>query len=277
MSPENPIRLMVADIDGTLLDSSHRLMPITEQALHDAISRGVKFTVATGKTFPSTLDLIKQFNIQIPVICGNGTLVYTPDGQMLYQNPIEIDSAIEAIRLAERYGLTAVVYSGYQLAVRAQNDHVQILIDHSEPVPEIIPNLETALRGDFKPDKVLFINKDDLPAVAEFQTVLEKTFVGRATVLRSGIAALVELLPAGVTKATALAFILDYLKISAEQTMCFGDNCNDLDMIRLAGIGVAMGHAPEAVRRGADYVTTTNDEDGVGLAIQKFVLMPHAA
>jgi len=83
-------------------------------------------------------------------------------------------------------------------------------------------------------------------------------------------------MPLGVTKGTALTYMLDHLGIAPEATICFGDNCNDLDLIQRAGIGVAMRHAPEALRRHADYVTGTNDEDGVGHALYKFVLSPHA-
>jgi Cof subfamily protein (haloacid dehalogenase superfamily) len=112
----------------------------------------------------------------------------------------------------------------------------------------------------------------DPQRVNQFQIELEHTLAGRAQVIRSGLITLMEIMPVGVTKGTALAYILDYLGITPRETMCFGDNCNDLDMIQMAGIGVAMGHSPEAVRMGADYVTSSHDEDGVAHAIVKFVL-----
>jgi hypothetical protein len=149
-------------------------------------------------------------------------------------------------------------------------------VAHHEPTPVIIPNLEAALEKDYQPHKLILMKENDPEAVFQFQQILEQTFEGRAQVLRSGLVSVVELLPLGVTKGTALGFILDYLGIPAGQTICFGDNCNDLDMIQRAGIGVAMGHAPEDVRNGADYVTGTNDEDGVGWAICKFVLTTHS-
>ncbi|MBN1678801.1 MAG: HAD family phosphatase [Anaerolineae bacterium] len=266
-----PIRLIVADLDGTLLDSEHKLTPLTEQAVHAALARGVRFTVATGKTFPSTREHIRQFNITIPVICANGTLVHAADGTILHEEPIPREYAIEAVRMAQAAGLKPVVYAGHDLLATEMDANVAEIVAHHEPVPEIVPDIEAALRDHYKPHKLILMSQD-LDAVTAFQVRLANVFEGRAQVLRSGLASVVELLPCGVTKGTALAFILEYLDIPAQQTMCLGDNFNDLDMIQRAGIGVAMSHAPEAVRAGANFVTTTNDEDGVGRAIQRFIL-----
>jgi Cof subfamily protein (haloacid dehalogenase superfamily) len=278
MQPDMPIRLIVADLDGTLLTSDHVVSPFTEKTIRDALARGVLFTVATGKTFPSTLWIISLFDIKIPVICGNGTQVFAPDGALVHEDPIPRDCALEAVEIARQRGFTPIASTGTGLLAEVWNEHVQNLVNHHEPAPTIVPDLQAALRGDHKPYKLVMMHHNP-QQVDMLQIELERVFAGRAQVVRSGLITLVEILPAGVTKGTAVDFILDYLNILPQKTMCFGDNCNDLDMIQRAGIGVAMGHAPEDVRRGADYVTGTNDEDGVAHAIQKFALatngMPH--
>ncbi|MBN1201491.1 MAG: HAD family phosphatase [Anaerolineae bacterium] len=276
-SSKPPFRLIVTDLDGTLLNSDHEVSPLTENALRKAIAQGVLFTVATGKTYPSTLGWIRRFNICIPVICGNGTIVHAPDGTILYEDPIPRELAIEAIHMAQSAGLVPIVYAGPGLLATKWDANIEVLVEHHEPHPQIVPDLAAALEADHKPHKLLFMNEHDLDAVVAFQAALNAAFTGRAQVLRSGLASVVELLPQSATKGAALAFILEYLDIPAEQTISFGDNFNDLDMIRRAGIGVAMPHAPEAVRLKADYVTRSNDDDGVGHAIHKFVLAPHAA
>lgn len=268
---EESIRLIVADLDGTLLNSQHVVSPVTERAIREAMARGVLFTVATGKTFTSTPGLIKQFNIRIPLICGNGALVYAPDGTVLYEDPIPRACAIEAVRMARAAGMLPVVYVGKGLLAAEWDANIEELVAHHEPVPEIVPDLEAALENEYQPVKLILMHRDP-ERVAQFHGELTRAFEGRAHAMRSGLASVVELMPLGVNKGTALAFILDYLGISAEETIAFGDNCNDLDMIQRAGIGVAMGHSPHEVRDGADYVTGTNDEDGVAHAIYKFVL-----
>lgn len=266
-----PIRLIVADLDGTLLNSDHVVTPFTEQAIRAAQARGVLFTVATGKTFPSTVALIEQFRIAIPLICGNGTQVFAPDGTLLFADPIPLDYALEAIELAQRRGFTPVVYTEMGLVSTVHDDNVAELVAHHEPVPVLVRDLTEALREQYRPFKMVLMHQDH-DAVNRFADELHRAFDGRAQIVRSGLRSVVEVMPAGVTKGTALRHILDYLGLEPQQTMCFGDNCNDLDMIRRAGIGVAMAHAPEEVRQAADYVTGTNDEDGVGHAIWRFVL-----
>jgi hypothetical protein len=268
---ETPIRLIVADLDGTLLNSDHIVSPFTEQAIREAIARGVRFTVATGKTFPSTPEIIRQFDIRLPVICGNGTQIFAPDGTPLDEQPIPREIALEALRLARTAGFAPIVYVAMGLLAAAWDANVEELLDHHEPVPEIIPDLDAALRNARKPYKLLLMNQDP-DAVIAFQRDLERVFEGRAQVVSSGLKSVVEVMPLGVTKGTALRFILNRAGIALEETMTFGDNYNDVDLIRLAGIGVAMGHSPQAVRDSADYVTGTNDEDGVGHAIRRFVL-----
>jgi Cof subfamily protein (haloacid dehalogenase superfamily) len=269
------IKLIVADLDGTLLNADHRIGPVTERALRQAIDQGVLFTVATGKTFSSTQGLIEEFDIRIPVICNNGTRVYTPNGTMMHQDSIPLDIALEAIQMADKAGLVTVVYSGAELLATGIDANVRVLMDHHEPHPRIVPDLAAAFEECCYPDKVLFMNTHDLNAVATFQDKLSERFDGRAQVLRTGLLEIVEILPLGVSKGTALVFILDHLTIPPAATMSFGDSFNDLEMIQRAGIGVAMQNAPAAVREGADYVTGSNDDDGVGHAIERFVLTPH--
>ncbi|NLX09050.1 MAG: HAD family phosphatase [Chloroflexi bacterium] len=276
-APNHAIRLIVADLDGTLLNADHVVTPLTERALREAMAQGVQFTLATGKTFASTRAVIAQFGLHLPLVCGNGTLVHAPDGTILYRDPIPLEVVLESIEFGRQASMKPIVYSGAHLLAELWDENVQVLVDHHEPAPIIVSDLPAALRGPYPPDKLVFMNESDLEGVAAFQIALEERFAGRAQVVRSGVASLVELMPCGVSKGTALAFILDYTGFKAEEVIAFGDNCNDLEMIKLAGIGVAMGHAPEDVRRDADYVTGTNNADGVGHALYKFVLPPRMA
>ncbi len=273
---ERRIRLIMADLDGTLLNSAHVVSPYTAAAIRQAQAQGVMLTFATGKTFPSTQDLIQQFDIRAPVVCGNGTQVFAPDGTLLYGNPIPLDCALESVRYAHAHGMTVVVTTRMGLLSDVHDANVEELLVHYEPLPDLVPDLETALRTTYKPYKLVLMNQDHAQVV-EFQHVLERAFEGRAQVLRSGLLSVVEVLPLGVTKGTALEVVCSQLGIQPHEAICFGDNCNDVDMLRRAGIGVAMGQSPQDVRSQADYVTESNDEDGVGHALHRFVLAPRDA
>ncbi|HML20435.1 MAG TPA: Cof-type HAD-IIB family hydrolase [Aggregatilinea sp.] len=278
------IRLIVSDLDGTLLNTAHQIGPATDEAVQEAVRQGVLFTVATGKTFPSTQGVIDRYGISIPVITNNGTVLNDTDGSVIWDHPIPLDIALESIELARHEGILPIVYAGPELIVAPLNGsrdaidrNMSILMAHYEPAPHIVDDLTQALRSDFKPHKIIFMNADDLDGVAAFQTTLANTFAGRADVMRSGLVSLFEILPHSVSKENALAVMLDRMGIAPEQTMAMGDNSNDLGMIRMAGLGVAMGQSPDIVRRDADYVTGTNDEDGVGHAIHELVLTPSMA
>jgi len=272
---ETPIRLIVSDLDGTLLNSAHEISPFTAQAVDAAQAQGVLFTVATGKTFRSTPQVIKRFGINIPVICGNGTQVFMPDGTMFHEEPIPFEMALEALAMARAVNFTPIIYTAQGLLAPVRDANVAELIAHHEPEPVIVPDVTAALHNGHKPYKLVLMNQDHA-AVAEFQTAITERFEGRAQVLRSGLESLVEVMPFGVNKGTALRVLTERVGVRAAETIAFGDNCNDLAMLQAAGIGVAMGHSPQAVRDGADYVTGTNDEDGVGYALHKFVLRSSA-
>lgn len=266
-----PVRLIVADLDGTLLTSNHGVSPFTETAVRAAQARGVLFTVATGKTFSSTVALIEQFGISIPLICGNGTQIFAPDGSLVYEAPIPLDYALEAIHMAEARGFTPVIYAASGLLAKVRDANVAELLEHHEPLPDLVDDWESALRERYRPFKMVLMHQDH-DRVSRLSDDLRRVFDGRAQIVRSGLASVVEVMPAGVTKGTALVHLVEHLGLEVRDALCLGDNCNDLDMIRRAGIGVAMRHAPEDVRAAADYVTGSNDEDGVGHAIHRFVL-----
>ncbi len=265
------IRLIVSDLDGTLLNSDHVVSPWTEQVIRQARAQGVLFTVATGKTFSSTVGLIEQFDIEIPVICGNGTQVFAPNGDLRFVDPIPPEMALHALDMARTRQFTPVLYTETGLLAPAHDANVQELIDHHEPVPDFTPAIEQAIHNGHKPFKLVLMHQN-AATVDAFQYELEQVFAGKAQVLRSGLASVVEVLPSAASKATALEFILQDVGLTWAETMCLGDSFNDLEMLNRAQIGVAMGNAPHPIRAGADYVTGTNDADGVGHAIKHFVL-----
>lgn len=272
--PDNghlPFKLIVSDLDGTLLDSDHRVGHLTAQVLDDLIARGVLFTVATGKTFPSTVRLIARFGIRVPVICSNGTLIHAPDGTVFHEDPIDLELALDAIDMALQANIRPIVYAGDGLVTDKWDDNVDVLRAHHEPDPVVVDDLFVSLRTTHKPHKLIFMNSVDPDAVVTFQHSLSEKYGDQAQVLRSGLDSVVELLPPGVTKGTALMVILDHLKIAPDDVIAFGDNCNDLDLIQRAAVGIAMGNSPQDVRDGADFVTRSNDEDGVGHALRRFL------
>lgn len=264
------IRVVVLDVDGTLLDSKHELTPRVEKALNDAAAKGVQVVLATGKTRASMLKIIDQLGLKTPGIYLQGLAIYDGEGELLHQMTLDLTLARQVITFAEDRGYYVVAYSGERILARVYHKEVEEgLTVHHELAPEVVGPLQNLLGG-------MVFNKliacGEPKAVKALRWQLNLQLGGAARLMQAGIPTMLEILPPGASKGTALKLLLKDLKVAPEHVMAIGDAENDIEMIQMAGIGVAMGQAHQPVKDAADYVTGSNDEDGVAQAIERFVL-----
>ena len=157
------------------------------------------------------------------------------------------------------------------LTERPDDPYVQIEAATNQIPARKVPDLAAAV--DFAVNKVLIVgDPEKMPHVEE---LMQQRFAGRLSIYRS-TPFFLEVMPLGVEKAASLELLLRTQGLFAENLMACGDGWNDLPMIRFAGLGVAMGNAVPQVKAAADYVTADNDHDGVGLAVEKFILRRRA-
>lgn len=268
------IRVIVLDVDGTLLDSKHELTPRVEKALRAATEKGVQIVLATGKTRASMLKTIEHLGLKTPGIYLQGLAIYDGDGELRHQMTLGPALARQVLTFAEDRGYIMVAYSGERILARVYNKEVEEgLTVHHELAPEVVGPLQNLLEH-------MAFNKliacGEPKAVTALRWQLNAQVGGAARLMQAGIPTMLEILPPGGSKGTALKLLLKDMKIAPEHVMAIGDAENDIEMIQLAGIGVAMGHSHQAVKDAADHVTGTNDEDGVAQAIERFVLAPPA-
>lgn len=268
------IRVIVLDVDGTLLDSKHELTPRVEKALRAAAEKGVQIVLATGKTRASMLKTIEHLGLKTPGIYLQGLAIYDGDGELRHQMTLDPALARQVLTFAEDRGYIMVAYSGERILARVYNKEVEEgLTVHHELAPEVVGPLQNLLEH-------MAFNKliacGEPKAVTALRWQLNAQVGGAARLMQAGIPTMLEILPPGGSKGTALKLLLKDMKIAPEHVMAIGDAENDIEMIQLAGIGVAMGHSHQAVKDAADHVTGTNDEDGVAQAIERFVLAPPA-
>jgi Cof subfamily protein (haloacid dehalogenase superfamily) len=267
-----PIQLVATDLDGTLLNSQHELTPRTEAALKAAMARSVQIILATGKTRASAADLIQRLGLKTPGVYNQGLALYDGDGQLIYQQTLDPALAQQVIDLAEAEDYTIKAYNGVHTFVRAYNRHTAFLSEHHEPPGEAIGTLRH-LPGTMPINKVVIV--DDPPRIREARALLSARFDAQIKLVQA-IPECLELLPPGASKGEGLRRLLEYLGIAPEHVMAVGDGENDMEMIKLVGIGVAVGNAYHKLKAAADYVVASNDEDGVGEAIERFVLAPQS-
>ncbi len=265
-----PIQLVATDLDGTLLNSQHELTPRTEAALRAALARGVQIVLATGKTRASAVDLIRRLDLKTPGVYNQGLVLYDGAGAVIYQRALDPALAQQLIDLAEAKDYTIKAYNGESTFVRAHNRHTAFMSAHHEPPGEAIGTLRH-LPGAMPINKVVVV--DDPPRVREARALLSARFDSQIKLVQA-IPEVLELLPPGASKGDGLRRLLEHLGNAPEHVMAIGDGENDIEMIELAGIGVAVGNAYHRLKAAADYVVASNDEDGVAEAIERFVLAP---
>lgn len=262
------IRLIAADLDGTLMGASLRVSPRVRAVLQRVRKKGVLFTIATGRSFSETLPFASQVDITAPLICCQGGYIRSLGSPYpLYEAIMPLELAQEAIRLSRGASwhlhiyLDDVVYSEHPLGREQLYERLGMQVRH-------VPDLLALLR---RPPAKFLIMTDEPEEAARLDEELGASFAGRLSIVRS-YPTFVEGSPQGVSKAQGLAWLAAHLKIPPQAVMAIGDQDNDADMLDWAGLAVAMGNASPGVKAVADHVAPPVEEDGVAEAIERFAL-----
>jgi Cof subfamily protein (haloacid dehalogenase superfamily) len=263
------IQLVAIDLDGTLLTSQHDISPRTEAAVRQVSAQGIPVVVATGKTRASAETLLERLGLQTPGVYVQGLVVTNPDGSVRFEHTLPPDVTAEVIRLAESENITLLAYRGNQIMIADHTPYTSILEKFHEPPAVVVGPFSTAL-NDTSPNKLIFV--DEPETISALRPRLESMFNGRANVITAAVSKMVEVLPPQANKGAGLKRLLDDLGIDPAHILAIGDAENDIEMLQMAGTGVAMGNAAPELKAIADVVVSSNDEDGVAEALEKFVL-----
>lgn len=263
-----PIRLVALDVDDTLLTDDLTISPRVRQAIHEAMARGVTVILATGRMFPAARPYAKELGLTGPLITYNGALIRTEDGDTWWHRPVPRPLALEVLDRAEAEGWDVQCYCDDRLFVPRIDEGVRYYLDIANVPAQTCSDMR-ALLQERETTKLLAIGEPE--ETARRAEALTEAFAGRLTITISK-PRFVEMLDASVSKAAALAEVARRLSVPRDQVLAIGDSFNDLEMIRWAGVGVAMGNAHPEVRARADFVVATNMEEGVAEALERFVL-----
>ncbi len=260
---------MALDLDGTVLAPDLSVSPITRRALQAAMDQGVVVTLATGRMLSVTACFAADLGITAPLICYQGAMVAdAARGEILYHRPLPLPAASEALKLARQNGWASHVYVNDELWVDAETPELaRDLPFIGDGPPRVVGDLLTALNR--PPTKILFSGTPESMAKA---AALLRSCLGHRVYVTISRADFAEVANPGCSKGVALAWLADRLGISQDETLAAGDGMNDAEMIAWAGVGVAMGSAPDQVKRSARFVTADVAEDGVARALERFVL-----
>ena len=269
------IKVIAMDLDGTALNHQKQLTERTRAAIQNAAKSGIQIVVATGRTFSSLAPEVLAMPEITCAITSNGAVVNRiPDGAVLlhnYPNPetvSEIAGMIQGEKIDTEVCTGGQAYIGQSYYDRVlegkTNRDVQYVKTTRHPVPDISQFLlehRVAIEN-------INLNFKTLEEKQQWQQRFQKLPGVTPT---SSFLFNVELGGATTSKAHALQALLDEWQMTSRQVMAFGDSENDLGMIQLAGIGVAMANGMEEVRQAADLLAESNEEDGVAKIIEQLI------
>ena len=269
------IRLLVLDIDGTIAGKSNIVREPIKAAINAVQAKGIQVALATGRMYNSALPFHRDIGSQVPLISYNGALIKDPKTAKNYQElSVPPNIAIALLDYLEtpdlRPRLDIHCYHDDQLYVREITLETERYMARSGAKPVVVPDLRSiAERSSLK----LLVVTQEAPLIQSLMAHFSDRYSEAELHVTQSTEIYLELTHPQANKGLAVRHLAqDILGLASHHVMAIGDNFNDGEMLRYAQIGVAMGNAPEAVKSMADWVTVDVEEDGVAIAIQKFLL-----
>lgn len=266
-------KLLVLDVDGTLLNDEREISKRTLAALLKVQQMGVRIVLASGRPTYGLMPLTKTLelgNYGGFVLSYNGCqIIKAQNGEILFERRINPEMLPYLEKKARKNGFAIFTYHDDTLITDSpDNEYIknEALLNNLKIIRE--DEFSTAI--DFAPCKCMLVS-DKEKALIGLEQHWEKRLAGTLDAFRSEPYFL-EVAPCGVNKANTLGALLEHLGVTREEVIAVGDGVCDVTMLQLAGMGVAMGHSQDSVKVCADYVTASNEEDGVALAVEKLIL-----
>ena len=265
-------KMIVLDLDGTLTNDKKEITPRTKEALMQAQTAGVHIVLASGRPTYGIVPLAEELKLKenggFILAFNGGKIIDCTNNEVLFEQKLDEQLVPLLYQEAKQAGMEILTYQGEGIATTNKNDKY---VEHEA----FINKMPIVQYDDFLNQLVYPINKclivGDPTPLHKLELRLAKELEGKMEVYRSADFFL-ECVPLGIDKARSLDRLISTLGIQREEVIACGDSYNDLSMIRFAGLGVAMANAAKDIQSEADFVTLSNEEDGVAHVVERFIL-----
>jgi Cof subfamily protein (haloacid dehalogenase superfamily) len=267
-----PIRLLLSDVDGTLVTSEKALTKRSIEAVHRLHDAGVLFAVTSGRPPRGMEMLVEPLALSTPVAAFNGGLLVRPDMAVIEERAVPAELVAPTLKLLESFALSVWIYRGADWYVRdLRGPHV----DHESSTVQFAPTLIESFEGIVE-DVVKIVGvSDDHDAVARASDAAREQFGDHVSAARSQPYYL-DVTHPEANKGSVVRYLAGKYEIPTEAIATIGDMPNDVLMFAHSGLSIAMGNAGREVQRAARRVTAANDEDGFAAAVERFILPQRA-
>lgn len=267
MSDVPAIGLIALDLDGTLVKGPNGVTPRVRASIRNAQDAGIQITIATGRMYRSARRFAEDLGVTLPIICYQGAMVRHPmTDEIFAHDVVPHGSAVAAIAFARGIDMHVNAYLDDSLYMEADTPEGRFYAASSKVPINFVDDLTAAIAEGTT--KLVFVTDED--QVLKTIDSLEAHLDDDVQVTRSH-PRFAEVIGRDVNKGRALRAVAGSAGVPIEATMAIGDNLNDLDLIKAAGIGVAMSDGDPRVVAAADWVTGTYEDDGVAQAIDRLL------
>lgn len=261
-------KLIAVDMDGTLLTNSKEITPKTIETVKKAQEAGALFAISTGRPIQGVEKYNHLLNLEGPQITYNGAMIVdAKTKKVLFEQGLDREDAKRILEEGRKRGTTMCIWSQNQLYGNVLDERINKYKKLTNVEPLLMENEEELL--DQGITKILWY--DEVENINAWQEELKEVKFDSVTFCTSQPFFL-EFFNSKVSKAVAMEKIGEIYGIKQEEMIAAGDGYNDLAMIEYAGLGVAMENAVDGVKAAAQYITASNEEDGVAKVIEKFIL-----
>ena len=266
-------KIIVLDVDGTLLNTDRIITARMKTALIKVQQMGIRIVLASGRPTYGVMPLAKELDMDkhdgYVLTYNGGQIINVQTGDVLFEKRVKTEMLPLLESRAKKYKFPIFTYNEDTIfTTEISNEHI---IQEAELNSMRLKEVEHFSEEiTFSPYKCMIVS-DDLPSLTELENRWKKRLAGELDVFRSEEYFL-EIVPPFIDKANTLSVLMEMLGVKSENVIAIGDGVCDVTMIQLAGLGIAMGNAQESVKACADYVTLTNEEDGVALAIENTII-----
>lgn len=263
---DHQVKAVFSDVDGTLLNSAHRMTPRTREWIHRIVERGIPFVIVSARSPSGLYPILRRNDLNCALISYSGALVMDENRNILYSRQIGRETAAEIERFFDdrKYDMSLCIYSGDDWLAPKRSDP---RVANEERIVEAESRegrVEDLAPGEGV-NKFLCICAPG--TILQIEKEVKDAFPSVAVVKSSDI--LLEIMAKGISKADAVERFCRHIGIEPQDTIAFGDNYNDLEMLEVVGRGYVMGNAPEPIRRQFVYGTADNDHDGIADVLEE--------
>ncbi|CAM9280514.1 unnamed protein product [Pylaiella littoralis] len=269
------VEAVASDVDGTLTTPEVTVTSRTKQAIKAVMDSGLVFFPATGKTRAGMYKILgEDVSAQLkakdtPGVFIQGLVVYSGAGdEVLYERLLDAETVSQVTSFCEERGVSLIAYSGDSIVCSTKDAETDKIALYSEPMPSAVGPLPEAMAAGLRIHKLILMDKKE--AIDRVRPDVER-LVGERATFTQALPDMLEVLPPGASKGHGVEVLLKHLGIDPQHLMALGDAENDVEMLRLAGVGVCVGNASPPAKAAARYVAPTNADDGSAVAMEQLL------